>query len=189
MDPFASSLVELLPELVRNARQLERGADGAEDLAHDTVERALRFRDSYRDGSNLRAWLFRIQANLFFSKKRREGVARRARENLRVDPTSWGMESTQLVTSELSPPVRAAFSELPERLGRVLELVDMSDFSYKDAAEVLEVPVGTIMSRLHRGRHRLKERLQDHEARPALEEGAPDPHAAPREERRRRLAA
>lgn len=159
-----AALVALLPDLRRRARALERQASAADDLVQDTVERALRFAHAFQSGSNLRAWLFCIQQNIFVSKKRRGSVSRRVHETIRVDPNSWGQNDLVCEGATLSPPVGRAIDELPERLGRVLVLVDIGEYSYKDAAEALEVPVGTVMSRLHRARSRLRERLVDRES-------------------------
>ncbi len=156
---FPAAVAALLPDLRRRARSLERDPSAAEDLAHDTVERALRFRDSFREGSNLRAWLLCMQQNIFVSHKRRAGVSRRAYESLRVDPNAWIQEGSMGEGARLSPPVQRAVDHLPERLGSVLQLVDLDDFSYQDAALALEVPVGTVMSRLHRARARLRDSL------------------------------
>lgn len=160
-DAFARRVVAYLPELLRHALRLERDPSAAEDLVQDTFERAVRFQAAFEEGTHLRAWLFRMQKNLFVSRRRRAAVARRVQENLLVDPNGWCHQNRLDAQPSLSPPVAGALAELSPRLGRVIELVDLSDYSYRDAAEELDVPVGTVMSRLHRGRARLKERLVD----------------------------
>lgn len=150
----------LLPELRRRARQLTGDTSRADDLVQDTVERALRFQDTFREGGHLRAWLFRIMKNVFISSRRRLTTERRIVEGARVDPNGWAnLDSSELLPG-LSPPVARALRAMPDHLRSVLELVDLGEHSYKDAAEVENVPVGTIMSRLHRGRARLAAELQ-----------------------------
>lgn len=156
---LAESLAELVPELRRRALQLTRDGHRADDLVQDALERALKFRSTFRGGSNLRAWAMRILSNVFISDRRRAGIERRVIDGARRDPNNWaGREATQL-TPNLSPPVQRELSSLPERLGRVVELVDLQEHSYREAAHVLNVPVGTVMSRLHRGRGRLARQL------------------------------
>lgn len=150
----------LLPELRRRARQLTGDASRADDLVQDTVERALRFQATFREGGHLRAWLFRIMRNVFISSRRRLSTERRIVEGARVDPNGWANLSSVEQKPGLSPKVARALQDMPEHLRSVLELVDLGEHSYKDAAEVENVPVGTIMSRLHRGRARLAADLQ-----------------------------
>lgn len=158
-DEFAESLAKLVPELRRRALQLTRDGHRADDLVQDALERALKFRSTFRGGSNLRAWAMRILSNVFVSERRRAGIERRVLDGARHDPNNWaGREATQL-TPGLSPPVRRELACLPQRLGKVVELVDLQEHSYREAAQVLNVPVGTIMSRLHRGRGRLARQL------------------------------
>lgn len=160
----AAALMALFPDLRRRARMLERDVSAADDLVQDTLERALRFRHAYQAGSNLRAWLLCIQQNIFISRKRRLSMSRRVHETLRVDPNGWNHESITDEPAHLSPAVERAVQALPPRLGQVLVLVDLGEYSYRDAADELAVPVGTIMSRLHRARTRLKEKLTDRES-------------------------
>ena len=150
-----------LPELGRRARSLTRDALSAEDLLQDTVERALRFKDSFREGGHLRAWLYRIMKNVFISQRRRASTERRILEGAKVDPNGWATLKPALLTPGLSPPVARALQLLPDRLRAAVTLVDLQEGSYRDAAELQQVPVGTIMSRLHRGRTRLKNALGD----------------------------
>lgn len=150
----------LLPDLRRRARQLTGDTHRADDLVQDTVERALRFQHTFREGGHLRAWLFRIMKNVFISSRRRVSTERRIVEGARVDPNGWAtLHPTELHPS-LSPPVYRALQGLPVHLRTVLELVDLGEHSYKDAADVEQVPIGTIMSRLSRGRARLASELE-----------------------------
>lgn len=150
----------LLPDLRRRARQLVGDTYRADDLVQDTVERALRFQHTFREGGHLRAWLFRIMKNVFISSRRRLSTERRIVEGARVDPNGWATLRPMELLPGLSPPVARALEDMPEHLRSVLELVDLGEHSYKDAAEAEQVPVGTIMSRLHRGRARLAGELQ-----------------------------
>lgn len=156
---FSKRVGELYPDLLKQAYRLERSREEAEDLVQDTVERALRFRSSFRVGNHFRAWLFRIQQNLFLSKKRRSTVGRRVEDALRVDPNAWGVLPVPPAPRECSVRVERAFGELPEKWGSVMALVDLQDYSYREAAEELQVPLGTVMSCLHRGREYLKRSL------------------------------
>jgi RNA polymerase sigma-70 factor (ECF subfamily) len=154
----------LLPDLKRRSLQLCRNSESADDLVQDTVERALRFKETFQPGGHLRAWLFRIMQNVFISQKRRSSTERRIVEGAGIDPNGWAtLEPSQIVPG-LSPPVERALDELPERLRAVIALVDLEEGSYRDAAENQNVPIGTIMSRLHRGRARLAHSLSEAEA-------------------------
>jgi RNA polymerase sigma-70 factor, ECF subfamily len=148
-----------LPELRRRARVLTRDPHRADDLVQDTLERALRFKHTFREGGHLRAWLMRIMHNVFISQRRRSTTERRVLEGAGLDPNGWATLVPALLTPGLSPPVSRALDEIPDQLRKVVELVDLQDHSYKDAAEVTSVPLGTVMSRLHRGRARLAEAL------------------------------
>lgn len=149
-----------LPDLYRRARQLTGDATRSDDLVQDTVERALRFRHTFREGGHLRAWLMRIMQNVFISSRRRIATERRIVEGARVDPNGWASLRPIQLSPGLSPPVCRALESMPEHLRSVVQLVDLEEHSYKDAAQAAEVPVGTIMSRLHRGRARLAAELQ-----------------------------
>lgn len=158
---FDAGIALLLPDLRRRARGLARTVERAEDLVQDTIERALRFRDSFRSGSQLRAWLMRILHNVFVSQHRRVVTERRILEGARVDPNGWARDRPTLLLPGLSPNVAAAMDSLPEHLREVVRLVDLEERSYRDAAEFAQVPVGTVMSRLHRGRARLAAALAE----------------------------
>jgi RNA polymerase sigma-70 factor (ECF subfamily) len=153
-----------LPDLARRARQLTGDVSRADDLVQDTVERALRFRESYRAGGYLRAWLFRIMQNVFISQRRRVSTERRVLEGAGVDPNGWATLRPARQVPGLSPPVVRALQQMPDHLRSAVQLVDLGDNSYKDAAAQQEVPVGTIMSRLHRGRARLAAALVEPQA-------------------------
>ncbi len=156
---YRDELAACEPKLRRRALALTKNPVLADDLVQDTVERALRFGHTYRPGSNLAAWLTRVMHNVFMSRCRRRQVEVRvlrhialAEDGLRDAEQAW-----------FSPAVENALGDLPEKLGAVVRLVDIDDLSYAEAAEHLSVPLGTVMSRLHRGRKRLAERLVDSE--------------------------
>lgn len=152
------------PDLLRRARKLAGDTSRADDLLQDTVERALRFQDSFQSGGYVRAWLFRIMQNVFISQRRRAATERRVLEGAGVDPNGWATLKPTLLSPGLSPPVERALTELPDHLRSVVTLVDLGESSYKDAAQVEDVPVGTIMSRLSRGRARLAAQLSSSQA-------------------------
>jgi len=154
----------LAPELSRlraRARRLCRNESDALDLVQDTVARALAYEASFEPGSNLHAWLECILRNLFVSRYRRLGRERRALAALGDDPCSWIHSDAPPVLGALGPHAESALSGLSEPFRRVVELVDLEELSYQDAANALGVPVGTVMSRLHRARQKLAGKLRD----------------------------
>ena len=147
------------PDLYSRALRLSRNDAIAQDVIQDTFERALRFEDQYEPHSNLRAWLQRILLSVFVSRCRRLRRERRALENLMNDPCSWTLPDSYSAPQALSPAVARALASLPDPFRRAVELVDLADLSYRDAAASLGIPLGTVMSRLHRGRRMLAEAL------------------------------
>lgn len=170
---FERELALLLPDLHRRARFVTGSSAAADDLVQDTVERALRFRDSFATGSNLRAWAMRILSNTFISSRRRQGVERRVLEQAAHDPNGWANSGASCIKLGLTRSVVRELERLPPRLSAALRLVDLEEASYREAAEELDVPVGTIMSRLHRGRSRLAIALSGTPAHDAAAESAP----------------
>ena len=128
---------------------------GAQDLVQDTVERTLRFASRFEPGTNLQAWMSRILVNVHLSGRRRANTERRALEWLGADPHAWTRPDPTPPMLGFSPMVAGAFASLPRHHAAVVRLVDLYDYSYSDAAEKLQVPIGTVMSRLHRARRRL----------------------------------
>lgn len=152
-----AAIVEHLPSLRRRARILCRNESDAEDLVSDTVTRAITFADKFEYGTNLRAWLHRVQYHCFVSdhrrkKRERAALARLSYEYQTHEPIVQGGQ-------ELSQRVVLAMEELPTPMKAVVELVDLCELSYREAAKELKVPVGTVMSRLFRGRNRLATHL------------------------------
>jgi RNA polymerase sigma-70 factor (ECF subfamily) len=151
----------LVPTLRVRARRLARNDVLADDLVQDTIERALRFESSFRAGTNLRAWLHQILFSVFVTRCRRQRRERRALDSLTTDPCAWTRHDPCPEMRALTPRVENAIENLPEQFASVIRLVDLGDHSYKDAAAKLQVPVGTVMSRLFRGRRLLASALRD----------------------------
>jgi RNA polymerase sigma-70 factor (ECF subfamily) len=149
------------PDLRARALRLSRDEAAAQDLLQDTFERALRFEQQYEPNSNLRAWLHRILLSVFISRCRRSRRERRALENLTHDPCAWTRAEPTTLGHTLSPRAASALAKLPFSFRLAVELVDLGDMSYRDAADTIGVPLGTVMSRLHRGRRMLAESLRD----------------------------
>lgn len=167
-----SNLTACWSDLYRRALRLGRNEDLARDLVQDTLERALRFERQYEPGSNLKAWLQRILLSVFVTRCRRGRRERRAIENLTHDPCAWTSPDQPCSVQALSSPVARAVEKLPTHFREALELVDMAELSYRDAAEIIGVPLGTVMSRLHRGRRLLAEALREPARVPELPEAA-----------------
>ena len=157
MDETVALLEPLIPSLRRYAFALTRDHGAADDLVQDTLERALsRWFLRRRDG-DLRAWLFTIERNLYVSGLRRRRSRRYevALDDAAEPSVDGGQESSAGIRDLL-----AALDQLPEDHKSILLLVGVEDLTYEEAARVLDVPVGTVMSRLSRGRQRLRTILE-----------------------------
>ncbi len=157
-------LVALVPELRGRACRLSADPTVAEDIVQDTVERALRFAGQYERGTNLRAWVYQILFSVFVTRYRRSRRERNALRALAFDPCAWTVPerfATPDVAAGLSPSTKGKLAALPESFRTVLELVDLDELTYREAASELGVPVGTVMSRLHRGRKLLAAQMQE----------------------------
>ena len=148
-------LAAMAPELFGRALRMARSGAAAEDLVQDTIERAIRFEGHYTPGTNLRAWVHQILFSVFVTKCRRARRERNALEVLSTDPCAWTSQDPLADMTELSPPLARALDSIPKSFRDVVVLVDLEEMSYKDAASRLGVPVGTVMSRLFRGRRLL----------------------------------
>jgi RNA polymerase sigma-70 factor, ECF subfamily len=153
------------------ARRLVGTREEAEDLVQETYARAFRSWRSFTPGTNLRAWLLRILTNLNIDR------GRRAQRTPDVQPLEEGdyylanklaesageqaLEQDRVVEQLSQDTVVDALSSLPHDFRDVVVLVDIGDFSYADAAQILDIPIGTVMSRLHRGRRLLKQQLAE----------------------------
>jgi RNA polymerase sigma-70 factor (ECF subfamily) len=163
-ESFDLGLVELVPELRGRACRLCGDLAVADDLVQDTIERALRFRAQYERGTNLRAWMYQILFSVFVTRYRRQRRDKNALRSLASDPCAWTMPerfSPPDVTVPLTNTTQRTFDALPETFRVVLKLVDLEELTYREAAIELGVPVGTVMSRLHRGRKLLASQLAE----------------------------
>jgi RNA polymerase sigma-70 factor, ECF subfamily len=153
---LTAGVVALVPELRARAIRLCGDRATADDVVQDTIERALRFAHQYERGTNLRAWAFQILFTVFVSGWRRRRRERKAVERLASDPCAWTVPGAfappDAGDRALTPSTRRKLDSLPEGFRAVVVLVDLEQRSYRDAARELGVPVGTVMSRLHRGR-------------------------------------
>ncbi|TAJ94787.1 MAG: sigma-70 family RNA polymerase sigma factor [Reyranella sp.] len=154
----AEALLEpLIPALRRYAYALVRDHDAADDLVQDTLERALsRWTLRRRDG-DLRAWLFTIQRNVYISSLRQD---RRRGPHVELDESTTPSTSALQESGIEAQDILAALDQLPEEQKSLLLLVGVEDFSYDEAAKIMGVPAGTVMSRLSRGRQRLRALLE-----------------------------
>ena len=172
-DPFETEALSFLDALYRTALRMTRSEAEAEDLVQETYIRAFRFRHQFTPGTNLKAWLFRILTNTFINQYRRKAARPDTTElddveesilyrHMRdVSPGSASPDpEAELIDNTLSSEVKDALEALPEKFRTTL-LLDVEGFSYKEIAEVLDIPIGTVMSRLHRGRKFLQKRLYD----------------------------
>src|ERR1700754_3767245 len=170
---FETEALQYLDVLYAHALRLTRSPSHAEDLVQDTFVRALRFFDRFERGSNLKAWLLRIQFNGFVNKYRRNLKEHSASELMSQEPSSEATLGRSALRSLLDPQgtalapmvareIQAALEQLPDDHRTVVILADLEELSYKEIAEVMGCPIGTVMSRLHRGRRLLKRRLYEH---------------------------
>jgi len=164
LSSLQNGLVTLVPELRGRACRLCGDPVTAEDIVQDTIERALRFAKQYEKGTNLRAWVYQILFSVFVTRYRRTRRERNALRHLASDPCAWTMPerfASPEAGASLSPTTQGKLDALPETFRVVLQLVDLNELTYREAATELGVPVGTVMSRLHRGRKLLASQLQE----------------------------
>ena len=152
----AAALVHL-DELFRVARRVMGDATAAEDVVQETYLRAWQAFDRFEPGTNCRAWLYKILFRTISSRRREL-----QRELAMFDDQLF--EESRFPSSMPANPftahqIQKAFAELPIAFATVIQLVDVEGLSYKEASEALDIPVGTVMSRLHRGRRQLRQRL------------------------------
>ncbi len=166
---FEEEALGLADQVYRVARRLVSSKEEAEDLVQDTYARAFRSWRSYTPGTNLRAWLLRILTNLNIDRGRRSQRAPDLQPleegdyflyNKLEETTADGNQDEERVVERLSQDsIVEALAAVPHNFRDVIVLVDIGDFTYADAAQILDIPVGTVMSRLHRGRRILKSEL------------------------------
>jgi RNA polymerase sigma-70 factor, ECF subfamily len=164
---FRAEVLTFVEPLYGTALRLTRNRADAEDLVQDTLVKALRFADRFEAGTNLRAWLYTILHNTWRNQRRDT-----ARGNVDVDsdrveeaaaspdgPTAAETPERILLRSTLDADLQAALDALPEAFREAVWLRDVEEFSYAEIAKMLDVPMGTVMSRISRGRRLLFERL------------------------------
>ncbi len=159
--------------LYRSALRLTRNPADAEDLVQDTYVRAYRYRHRFREGTNAKAWLFKIMANLLRNRYRAKQatVVHEPVDDPKTDfyiyerlqeaglPTDLRSAEDSVLAREISPEVTRALEELPAPMRMVVLLVDLEEFAYREVAQILGIKIGTVMSRLFRGRRALQRKL------------------------------
>jgi RNA polymerase sigma-70 factor (ECF subfamily) len=169
---FEEEALELSDQVYRVARRLVGSREEADDLVQQTYERAFRSWQQFTPGTNLRAWLLRILTNLNIDRGRRQ---QRTPPTTSIDEAADyflynkleaaspdGNQDEERVLERLSQDsIVDALADVPHDFRDVVVLVDIGEFSYADAAQILDIPIGTVMSRLHRGRRILKKSLAD----------------------------
>ena len=166
---FEEEVLGLADQVYRVARRLVSSREEAEDLVQETYARAFRSWRSYTPGTNLRAWLFRILTNLNIDRGRREQRSPSTQPleegdyflYNRLEADSGSDDEARIVERLSQDEIVQALAEVPHDFRDVIVLVDIGDFTYQDAAQILDIPIGTVMSRLHRGRRILKKELAE----------------------------
>src|SRR5579864_2124148 len=167
---FEEDALALSEQVYRVARHLANSREEADDLVQETYVRAFRSWASFQPGTNLRAWLLRILTNLNIDRGRRQ---QRAPQMQALEANDYYLydrlaesdgkptDEDRIVERLSQDDIVSALSAVPHDFRDVIVLVDIGDFSYQDAAQILDIPIGTVMSRLHRGRRILKRELAD----------------------------
>lgn len=170
---FERDALPLLDAIYAGAFRLTRNQADAEDLVQETFAKAYRAFQSFEEGTNLKAWLYRILTNTFINqyRKNQRGPAIDPTEQIEdwqmakaERHTSGGLKSAETEALENLPndAINNALNSIPEEFRNAVYMADVDGFSYKEIAEIMNTPVGTVMSRLHRGRKMLRELLEDY---------------------------
>ncbi len=187
---FAEQAMPYMDSLYGAAMRMTRNASDAEDLVQETYLKAFRGFGGFQEGTNLKAWLYRILTNTYIniyrSKKRRPDETDLAEvEDLYLYRRLGGLEAAtvgrsaedELLDLFTEAEVKEAIEALPENFRMAVLLADVEGFSYKEIAEILDVPIGTVMSRLHRGRKGLQKQLYEFAVARGLAEPVDDDSA------------
>jgi RNA polymerase sigma-70 factor (ECF subfamily) len=173
VDSFVEDVLSHMDAMYGVACRLTRNPTEAEDLVQDALVKAMRAREQFRAGTNLKAWLFKILTNTFINKYRRGGLERSVLDGPDADPLADGWVSASTMRQLRDPEatallpivegeVRKALDQLPPEFRLAVILCDVEELSYEEIATVMGCPIGTVMSRLHRGRKLLQKTLYQH---------------------------
>ena len=166
---FEATALEFMDQLYSTARFWTKNEADAKDLVQETYMRAYKAFDSFEEGTNLRAWLFRIMKNTHLNMVRKKShkseiLSEDMEQTVQISPVArQSFETTEELFKNLqSIEVQEAIKSLPDQYKEALALVELDDFSYKEAADILGIPPGTVMSRVFRAKNKLGEMLYEY---------------------------